>query len=262
MIRWFRMIPIAAMLLMVTVYAHAIGLTGGGGGGSAATPTPVPNTPTPTISVPTAVATSGHTLTLAAFGSPSYTTHDMIACCVENNNGTNTEVGGSNQQSGWFNLGVDTNGAFSSGTFLDGIGHCIQPTEPATYTLNVNNTAATQQACILLRNTSCGFDGPSTFATHGSSSTTITYPAFTTANVNEMLIYCSSWVVGASNVSMSTNPAGLTVDVSVTGVGSTSDGVQIGHIPQAAATTVASATGSISSAQNSGTWVGAVAPIH
>jgi len=223
----------------------------GGGGGS--TPTP---TATPTMTIPAAISTAGNVLTESNFTSaPSYTTHDMIACCIQQSSGSGKEF----QENGWeFSK---TAQSWNSGISWINLGlHCVQPTEPSTWTFAaLTNDRSTGLACDVVRNTGCGQDVSG--ASNVASGTTMTYPSITTTVANDMLIYCEAAGVTSASTTF-TFPGSVTSDVNSAGVSGTQAQFSIGHVLAGSPTAQPTPAGTLSSSQNYGALVGAIAPLH
>lgn len=235
---------------------------GGGASVSSVTVTvTVTFTPTaiPTITVPTAVATTGNVITMANFGSPSFATHDMIACVLQNS----TSASLLDAQQGWSTVNANQSWGSAAHEFI--VTHCIMATEGASYTFaSLPNDASVTWGCVLMRNTSCGIDVIGTTSNNsGSTSTTVPFAAITTVTNNDLILYGGDWYLTGQSGAMTSPPAGFTVDVNVAAVNGTRAGTFLGHMTQSSAGTIASANGTINgTGSQCGTVAAAVAPIH
>ena len=207
--------------------------------------------PTPTMSVPTAEATTGNVFTTLT--GASATTHDMEVCYIIETAAINTwfiaAADGSNDTA-WSLLEPKVP-IITSGVWSGFIAHCVQPSEPATYSFYpLTNNSGTVQACLLLRNTHCGLDVPAADATPtgGATSATVNYPAVTTSIANDMILYGAGWGPGT----MTSNPSGVTIAVNALVI-------TIGYLAQASPATVAAKTGTLSS--SAGNNIGGVVAV-
>lgn len=233
----FAIIVLLGFVLVYPAVVRALSAPSGGGAGTAA-PTAVPS-----MSVPTSVATTGNVLTMSTLGSISPTTHDAIVCEIDQGGGANSFIATNNMQ-GWFEMNAGGN-AWFSGNWDALFGHCVQSTEPASYTFQ---STGGDLACMVLRHTNCGQDVNAATANAGAG-ITLTCNPITTGLANSMIIIGGQFYDGGTAATL-TGPAGYTLAVNVAaGAGA---GYFIGYKYQAAAGSTGAISGTLTTTTASG----------